>query len=178
VSVPPQIAAGSTLLFTERLTGYPASLYSLAFILNLDGALVANVAAGESGDDYIVTAPAATTAGWGPGRYNWSEVLTKTSDGTVYQGPTGEVPITPNYGVSASQTATQIQLTALDAAILKVVAGTHSSVNFGGQSFTQKNITEMFNIRDRLQARVNAELRALGLSSKGGARRIVTRFTG
>lgn len=177
MSVPKSIAAGTTLLFTETLSGYPASLWTLAFILNLDGAFIANIAGTPSGNDFIVTSPIATTAAWKPGQYNFAERVTEIADATnVIQVCTGQIAVTPNFSVTATPTPSQVQLTAIEAAILILIANPNSSVNFNGQSMTQQNLKEMFDIRDRLKARVDAELNAAGLSTRGGAKRIVTRF--
>jgi hypothetical protein len=178
VSVPKQIAAGATLLFTETINGYPATLYTLAFILNLDGALVATIAGSASGNDFIITAPATTTAAWKPGRYNFAEMLTEIADTTnVNIGCSGQLSVTPNFSVNATPTDLQNQLAAIEATISKVISSPNASVNFNGQSYSKFNLKELFDIRDRLQARVDAELRSLGLSTKGGAKRLVTQFT-
>lgn len=177
MSVPRSIAAGTTLFFTETLSGYPASLWTLAFILNLDGVFVANIAGGANGNNFIVTAPIATTAAWKPGQYNFAERVTEIAAPTnIIQVCIGQIAVTPDFSVSATPTPSQVQLTAIEAAILILVASPNSSVNFNGQSMTQQNLKEMFDIRDRLKVRVEAELLSAGLSTKGGARRIVTRF--
>lgn len=177
MSVPATIAAGATLLFTESLSGYPASLYTLALILNRDGIVIDNIAATASGDDFIVTKSAALTGAWQPGRVNWSEVVTKISDATVIQLNTGQLSITPNFAASITPTAAMTQLAAAEAAILKLMTGANQSVSFNGQSFSRHNLHEFFGVRDRLRAQVDAELLAMGVSTRGGAKTLVTRFT-
>lgn len=177
MSVPCQIAAGATLLFTESNVGYPATLYTLAFSLNIQGSPVTGITSSANGTGYIVTAPASATGAWTPGRYFWSEVFTKTSDSSVYQGCTGQLSVTPNYAAQSTPTAAQVQLAALDTAITSLINNPYSSTSFNGQTMTMKNLKEMFDMRDRLQARVDFELRAMGLSTRGGAQTIVTRFT-
>lgn len=175
---PQQIAAGSTLLFSERFSAYASSLYDLAFILNLNGAFVVNIAGTVSGDGFAITAVPTVTALWKPGRYNFVERLTKKSDAAdVTDICSGRLQVTPNFAASATPTMLQNQLAALDEAILKLVSGKYSSITYGGQSRTQKDLRELFEIRNQLQAKVDAEQRELGYSDKGGQRRIVTRFT-
>lgn len=173
--VPCSIAAGSTLLFTETLIGYPATLYMLAFILNRDGVLTDNIAASASGDDFVITQTAEVTGLWYPGRYNWSEVVTKISDSNVKQLCLGQISITPNFAATAPKSSTQLQLDAINAAILSLLSGAKAAT-FNGQSVTQRDMKEMFDARDRLQAQVDAELRAAGLSQRGGSKTIVTQF--
>lgn len=177
MSVPKSISAGTTLLFTETLSGYPASLWTLHFILNLDGALVANILATDGVDKFVVTSSIATTATWKPGQYNFAERVTEIADATnIIQVCSGRIAVTPDFSVNATPTPARVQLAALDAAILKLISSPNAEVNLNGQSFTRHNLKDMFAIRDQLQNQVDFELRGMGLSAKGGAKRIVTRF--
>jgi hypothetical protein len=177
MSVPATIASGSTLLFTESIIGYPATLYTLAFILNLNGTVIANIAGTPTGNDFIVTSPAVTTALWQPGRYNFAEIVTKTSDSTVTQICSGQLSVTPNFAATITPTAAMNALAAAEAGILALMSSTNQSVNFAGQQFTSRNLKEFFDARDRLRAQVDAELRAMGVSTRGGGKNIVTQFT-
>ena len=176
MSAPKQITAGATILFSESLFAYPATLYTLVYVLNLNGALVAKLAAAASGNDFLITATAETTANWTPGRYNHSAIVTCIADETVIPVWNGQVQVLPNMGISTPQTPAQTQLASLDASITKLLAGTIKSATINGQSWTKNDLKTLFDIRDRLQTRVDAELRAIGLSRKGGSKTIVTRF--
>lgn len=183
MSVPSKITAGATLAFSETLSGYPATLFSLAFILNLNGALVANVAAtptGDEGKDFAIVADPTTTKLWTPGRYNFAEIATETAGGAVTQVCRGQLSVLPDLAANITPTATMIQLANLDAAIALVVKSQNEEVSFGGagatQTYKKRDLKDMLDARDRLQARVYDELRQMGVSTQGGAKRIVTQF--
>lgn len=174
--VPREIVAGATLLFTLSGGGYPATTHTRAFILNLEGVSVATLAGTPSGLDFIISAAAATTAAYPPGQYFFAELATAISDGTVTGICRGFLTVAPNYAVTATPTPAQLQLAALDANILAVLARKSKSRNFSGQSSEDRELKDLFDARDRLQNRVWAELRALGLTTKGGAKILLTRF--
>lgn len=176
MSVPKQFAAGTTLSFTEKLGGYTPSAFGLAFILNLNGVLVANIPAEPLGDDFAIVVPASTTKTWTPGQYNFAELATATEGGEVTQVCSGLVSITPNFTLTTPMTSAQKALALADAAIEKLLKTPNASVNFNGQTWTKRNLKDALDARDRLQARVDAELRAAGLSNRGGAKRIATQF--
>lgn len=173
--VPKCIAAGSTLLFTETLNGFPATAYALTFILSVNGVPLSGITAIPSGSDFVVSAPASTTSTWAPGRYIWAQRVTANSDSTITSAGSGSLSVTPDF----SQTITvpsQAKLVAVEATILKALANPNSSVNFNSQSFTSRNLKDLFDIRDRIQAQVDAERRIAGISNDGGSKRIVTQF--
>lgn len=175
--VPSIINAGETLTFSPDISGYPATAYSLAFILNREGTLIANIAAtAVNVTDFLVTADAATTAAWTPGRCNWGLQATKTADTTKTLVCEGMLSIMPNLGVSLTPSPSQVQLALIDASLSTLMASPETSVSFNGQSFSQRDIKQLMDIRDRLQNRVWWELRQLGLSDKGGARIMRTQF--
>ncbi|MDZ7804320.1 hypothetical protein [Thiohalophilus sp.] len=75
---PTKFAAGDTLQWKRSLAAYPASAgWTLHYALfNAAGAYTIDSTA--DGDDHAIDVPSTTTAGWTPGRYNWSAYVTHT----------------------------------------------------------------------------------------------------
>lgn len=88
----------------------------------------------------------------------------------------GSVLIVPAATSIMPPTPSQEALIAVLATITKVLSQPEASATFNGQTFTMHNIQTLYDIRDRLITSVNSELRALGLTKKGSARNILTRF--
>ena len=88
----------------------------------------------------------------------------------------GSWTILPNpLGVMVSS-SNQEQLDAVNETITTILSEPAASASFNGQSYSTHNINDLFTIRDRLQALVNSELRAIGATTKGSGRLILTRF--
>jgi hypothetical protein len=68
MSVPSTLIAGDTWSWTESLTAYPASTWSLSWYFENSGASF-SVVATPAGDDHSATVDAATTAGYQAGDY-------------------------------------------------------------------------------------------------------------
>lgn len=176
--VPTTLAAGTTLLFSESYSGYLASSGSLSFALNLEGRALPVIPATADGEAFVIAAAFSVTGAWVAGRYRWAESYTRTSDSLATQVATGFMQVTPNLFGTRKPSIAEAQLEAIDNAILACLSNPAMpmSVSFSGQSSSFRSLGEMMDAADRLRARVNAELRAQGLSDKGGARTIVTRF--
>jgi hypothetical protein len=67
---PSQLRAGDTWKWTQSLSDYPASAWTLKYRFK-SGAAGFEITATASGDDYAVSVAAATTAGYVPGHYTW-----------------------------------------------------------------------------------------------------------
>ena len=179
-----QIAAGATLYIKKAFVSYPASLWKLNYVLNLAGKVIAQIPGpadpnSPNQNSFIVTLPAAQTAAWLPGEYNFADIVTQiAAPNAVERANYGSIIVTPNYAIDTPKTISQKQLEEIDCMISKLLGKQTRSVNFNGQQFEEKDLKQIFDIRDRIQARVDADLTRLGLSKKGNIKRFVTRFYG
>jgi len=96
--VPSQFEAGNTLIFTESLPAFPASVWTLNFVLNRPGSSPVTVTATASGFDFLVTLAASDTAAIAPGVWGFAEYLTAGSERAT--GNTGTITVLPNMAAA------------------------------------------------------------------------------
>lgn len=176
--IPCRIISGDTAIFTLSDSAHPASGWLLDFVLSRNGIKLSTTRATADGDNYAVTLTAALSASLAPGQAQWTLVYTERTGSPPQRdtGDSGWLIIAPDPAGSLTPTANQLALAACNAAIAGLVASPEQTVSFNGQSFTSRNIGDLFTARDRLQVLVNNELREMGISQKGGARLIRFRF--
>lgn len=96
---PQQIVAGDSLSWTRSFTDYPASAgWVLAYALRNYQQKI-DFSATASGDSFAIAVPAATTAAWAPGSYEWIAFVTKAAE--RYTVASGEIDITPNLAIDS-----------------------------------------------------------------------------
>ena len=98
-ALPDVIDAGTTVTYTRTLGDFPASA-GWTLTLYLAGASIANAAGTPSGDNFIVTIPAGTTANLVAGTYHWVERVTKA--GQVFDAASGTVVVRPNLATATA----------------------------------------------------------------------------
>ena len=166
--IPRSITAGNTLRLTVSNSSYPASLFTLALILSLDGTVLGNIAGTAIGNDFTIEATHRITGAWTPGRYNYVCYYTEISSGERAQGESGMMIVMPNFAVSQPETINQANLRLARATYQLVLeAGPDSSVQFNGQSYTRQNMLELSRLINELERKVQAEQRALGYETRG-----------
>lgn len=116
----------------------------------------------------------AQTAQIAPGAY-LATISVTDAGGNRSNYSTDQVLVLPDPSKPMAQTVAQQQLALFEAALLQI--SPRQSVMINGQSYSFRQLKDLQDARDRAQARVDAELRALGLSRRGGAQTIVTRFS-
>lgn len=99
---PTQIIAGDTLSWSKTLLSYPANAgWVLNYrLLNTAGHL--DIVAGSSGSDFLVNVPAATSAGFAAGVYDWQSFVSNSGTGERYTIETGIVTVLPNWAAQTS----------------------------------------------------------------------------
>ena len=172
--IPSTIAAGDTLSFSAGFSGYPATSYGLIFILSLNGAVVATLNGTPSGDDFIISATDEATASYPPGRYFYAAYVTQGGERKMAQR--GQISVTPNFAIAEVASEAQTLLTALNANILALSSSATSSVSFNGQSYTDRDLSQLMKMRNELRAQVQAEQRAKGYDANSGYKTLRTRF--
>lgn len=169
------LEAGNNYNFQETFTDYPASLWSMQFVMSLDGSNVApNVTnATNSGNTFNVSFGTPTTAG----RYLFAEYVTETASGQRTTAKTGVMQVIPNLTQTASLSAAATMLANIETAISQLTTGGFSSVSVNNVSYTRFDVSILIAMRTRLQAEVIRERQAAdafrGVETSG---RIGTRF--
>lgn len=165
--VPCKFRSGDTVRFSYINSDHPASSWSAQFCLSRNGTAVSPVSATESGDEYIFTLSAATTAALSAGTYKWMIRYTETSSSEVETGEQGILDVLPNLATSQSASTAQALLTLCEAQLTALLASgdTFASVSFNGQSYSKRDIGQLMAQRDRLRAEVISERRAAALAA-------------
>ena len=173
--VPSQFVAGDTVIFSLGDAAYPATLWYCDFILSRNGTNLATIRATADGNDYLVTLTG-STSNVAPGPAAWFLAFTEISSGQREFADAGILSVIYNPAATLTPTANQTLLAACNAALLQLTTTANAKVDFNGQMFERHRIGDLMAIRDRIQALVWDELRAMGIPQPGGAKRIQNRF--
>lgn len=173
---PARINAGDTARWLKSLADYPASSgWGLAYTL-VSAAQRYTFNAAASGDDFLITVPANTTAGWVAGTYAWRAQVTKA--GEVYTVAEGQVEVAPAFGAAVdARSPARRGLDAITAVLENRATGGVAEYTIGGRAIKYIPMAELLALRDRYRidvAREEAAARsAAGLAPVG---RVAVRF--
>lgn len=161
---------------------YPPASYALSYSLQLvgDGGHVIAIAASESGDDYIVEVPSATTANYISGDYRWFAFITRSSDSQRVEIASGSLTVTPNTASGHHDTSShaEVMVRKIESVLQNRADADVSSYSIAGRSLSKMSPQELTTWRDYYKAEVARERRAeriangLGVNSK-----VLVRFT-
>jgi hypothetical protein len=177
------LIAGDTLSTTVSLAAYPASQgYALTLrLIRRDANTAAiEVAAVASGDDHVLTATAATTAGWAAGTYTWVQYVTKAAE--RYTVASGELRIKADPASAAApyddRSHARKVLAAIEAVIENRATSEEQEMSLQGRQLKFIPIADLLVLRDRYLTEVRAEEAADRLTSGRRPRnRLFVRFT-
>lgn len=184
MNVPSTITAGDKVTWTETLTDYPATSWSLAVELRSKDRPPVTIAATPSGADFSITILPATSALWKSGIYSWQAYVYTGTPPNFTDKRTierGTIEILPNLTIfSASddpRSHVKKVLDALEAVIEGKASSDQLSYSIAGRSISKMSPTEILQWRDLYKAEyrneLNAENIAKGVSS---SKRIGVRF--
>lgn len=91
---PNSVTAGDKVAWTKTLDDYPASSYTLVYILAGGGSKISITAAAD-GDDHLVSVLSSVTAEWTPGDYVWFSSVTD-AEGERTTLDSGSITIKPD----------------------------------------------------------------------------------
>lgn len=184
MNIPKTLTAGDTFSWTDSLSDYPATTWTLKYVLYRYGQAVISIAAAASGNDHDITVSAATTAGYAAGEWNWTAYAEKGSGGTYERETiaTGKVTIKPNVSVATAITDlrshAQKMLDAIEATLQGRATHADLSLTINGRSIQYLKPEELLRLRSiyrrEVQQEKDAENTAKGLDS---SKRILTRFS-
>lgn len=167
-SGPPKlIEAGNSYIFTESYSQYPATLWTMKFVLNntMTGAPT-TVIAGASGLNFLVTLTTTITSALTAGLYDWVEYLTEIASSQRTTGNTGSLNVIADISQPIAPSFAQAMVTQLETIIQQLASAAFQTVNFAGQSYTPKDITKLQQDHTYWQATVFRE-RDLALANRG-----------
>lgn len=180
---PTAITAGDTVTWTRTLPDYPASAgWVLSYtLINADRRV--QFAAVADGDAHRVHQPAAVTAEWPVGDFEWQAVVANATDRhTVLRG---RLSIQPDFGSMVgldTRSMARKALEALQAAYLDYLTNQQGHVaeyEIAGRRMKFRNAAEIWAQIDRLKREVAAEDRAARIAAGLPARRrVLVRFGG
>ncbi|PZP97513.1 MAG: hypothetical protein DI587_17090 [Variovorax paradoxus] len=176
------IVAGDTLRFAVALPEYPASAgWQLFYRLvpqDAGQAAIDLLAVGQ-GDEHLLDAPAAVTAGWVQGAYAWSSWVVR--NGETYSVAQGLVAVQPNpRTLNAGHDARTPARKALDAADQALATYGNKawtqSYSINGRSMTFTSSEKFMAWRSLLRSEVQREEAAAGLGGPGNRRKVFVRL--
>lgn len=152
---------------------YPSSLWTLKVWFQGPTATTSFDAPAGTNGSYDLAITAAQSAGLAAGHYLVGLVYTETAAPNDRKTSECEfqVSVFSNPAIPRAKTLARQTLEAMEAALLILAAGSNSSVNFNGQSFTKRNLADLQTAIDRQRAIVAGE--DVAATGKGSLARIV-----
>jgi hypothetical protein len=106
--IPEKITAGDTLKFTESPTDYsPDDGWSFKYVLVKSDAQIVIDATDNGDGSFLINEPAADTASWVAGDYDWESYATKGVD--RYRVNRGFITITPDIAAGANSSGIDVR---------------------------------------------------------------------
>lgn len=173
---PASLNAGDTAQWLKTLADYPASEgWVLAYELVNAGQRIAFTATAQ-GDAHLVSVPAATTAAWVAGAYDFRARVSKGAD--VFTVGTGRITIAPAFGTAVdARSQARRTLEAIEATLEGRASSATAEYQIAGRQMKYIPVPELLTLRDRYRRDVRAEEAAerikAGLGNPG---RIYVRF--
>lgn len=174
---PSSVNAGDTWRWTRSLADYPASAgWALSYtLINASAKITVNASA--SGDDHAVTVPAATTAGYAAGTYDWRARVSKA--GEVYTVGEGRLTVRNAFSAATFDARTHARKT-LDAIEAVIEGRASSEVSYymiGNRQLRYMTPAELLTLRDKYRAECAREDAAAAVAAGlPDRRRVFVRF--
>lgn len=165
---PKTFRAGDLLSWSKSLADYPASGgWSLAYtLINATSKLTLNASA--SGADFLISVPAATTAAYVAGTYQWMARVTKSTE--IYTIGQGTIEILPNLATATTydfRSHAKTMLEAIEAAFEGKASSTQLEMEISGRRIKSFSPEEMIRWRSFYKAEVVKEANAESLARTG-----------
>lgn len=155
MNVPSELIVGDSWVWTESLSDYPASTWTLTFyFVNADDTF--SVVASASDDDYAISVTPATTAALTAGRYRWTARVTDGTDVYTVEQGWSDVKADPTAAQDARSQA-RITLDAVEATLQGRATSDQLSMSINGRSISRISISELRQWRDELKSQVLAD---------------------
>ena len=166
---PTELRAGDTWKWTRSLSDYPASIWTLTYVL-VQAAVQKSITASASGDDFSVSVAKATTAAYAEGLWSWvAQVANGTERYTVDSGSINVLPdlATKSTGYDA-RTHARIVLDAIEAVIENRASKDQERYMIAGRELWRTPIPMLLKLRQTYRAEVKAQALAEKIQSGTG----------
>ena len=176
---PSSFRAGDLLAWTKALSDYPANAgWALVYTL-INATAKITITASASGAEFSVSVPAATTAAYTAGDYQWMARVTKATE--IYTVGQGTVTILPNLATATTfdvRSHAKTMLDAIEAAYEGKASSTQLEMEINGRRIRNFSPEEMIRWRSFYKAEVAKEAQAETFARTGiNPRRMGVRFT-
>jgi hypothetical protein len=163
---PQSLRLGDTASWSRSLADYPASAgWSLSYALVKTGTRITFTAT-ASGDDHLVSVPAATTTGWTAGTYQWQARVSKA--GEVYTIGTGSIELLVDFATQATGYDARSHARKTLEALEAWIEGRDVAVaeyEIAGRSLKTIPVPDLLKLRDRYRREVRSEQVASDLAA-------------
>lgn len=179
---PTELIAGDTWAWkrTDLGVDYAPASYALSYSARLESAgTEIGISASESGNDYIVTVAAATTAAYAAGVYHWQAYITRTSDSARVTVDSGTFEVIANRDTATTdpRSHAKIVLDAVEAVIESRATKDQESYTINGRSLSRTPLKDLIMLRDKYRTLYLQEQRAEAIANgQGSSSRILVRF--
>jgi len=176
---PSSFRAGDLLAWTKSLPDYPANQgWALSYtLINASSKITINASA--SGADFSVSVPAATTAPYAPGSYQWMARASKALQ--IVTVASGTIDILTNLATATTfdfRSHARTMLDAIEAAFEGKASSTQLSYSIAGRTVENLTPEQLIKWRSFYKMEVAKEAQAEKFARTGiNPRRIGVRFT-
>jgi hypothetical protein len=172
-SIPKQLIAGDTWVWTRSLADYPAGTWTATVYFEaMQGAF--SVAASASGTTHSFTIAATTTTAYVPGRYGWRLRVTDGTTLTTVESGMVEVLVDPaKAGKVDTRSWAQRTLEAVESFLEGNASTAQASMSLAGRQISRWSLAELMTFRTQLRAEVGSEVQG---PNKGRGRDIRVRY--
>lgn len=181
---PSKVIVGDTLQWkrTDLGADYPNDAYTLSYAARLeaDGTTAITITASASGNDYLVSVAAATTAAYTAGVYHWSAFMTRNSDSARVTVDSGTFEVLANKAAAETdpRSHAKLMLDKIESLLEGRADGDVASYSIQGRSLTKLSISDLLMWRAKYKAEYKAELKREAIANgKGAGSKILYRFT-
>jgi hypothetical protein len=178
MNVPSEIHSKDSYEWSESISGYPATDWTLKLFLR--GPSILDVTATADGVDYLFSIPSTDTANLKPGQYAWEAVVIQGVGVNRHRVGSGSLQVTVSLEqLSAgyeSRSMARVTLENLEAIIKKRSTEGFESVVIAGRSVTKMKWTDILTAYSHFKELVRQEEQAEKIARGESARRILVRF--
>tara|TARA_B100000768_G_scaffold93345_1_gene87305 strand:+ start:3843 stop:4427 length:585 start_codon:yes stop_codon:yes gene_type:complete len=165
-SEPAEFVAGDRVAWKRPNLGidYPPATYSLSYSARLENNadMEITLTASESGSEYIVEIPAATSKNYRVGTYHWQAYITRQSDNERVTIDSGTFIVIPDRANSNLDPRNHIKIVLdnIEAVIQNRATKDQESYSIQGRSLSRTPMADLIMLRSQYRAELVREQRA------------------
>ena len=168
---PRTIIAGDRIAFkrSDLNNDYPVASYSLKYSARLEngGSTEISFTASESGTDYLIEIPAATSAAYTAGTYHWQAYIVRTSDSERITIDSGTWEVKANRDLATTDPRSHIKkvLDNIEAVLENRSTIDQENYSIGNRSLGRTPIPDLILLRDKYRGEYVRAQRAERISN-------------